>query len=992
MRYLKIVFLFIIFLSTGKAVLNAAVLTNQGNSLSNNLSTNALVFENEIDLQSADPDKNIVFDNYDEVVMQNFDKKNITQIKFIGNVRIRFDKNALKARTVIVTTSSNKVLEITAYEKVEFRYEGNIYLSDSLSFNPSTKKGVLKNVRSFLKEGASQAGPLSSSRGWYYHAKKVSLLSSDRIVLEKVYFTFTPAELPHYQFYSERLWYFKGEVIYALSDTYTVGQANFVWFPFFLEWEKFTGLKTSFGIEKRIGWYLMNSFSLKQDYGAYDFGLDVYERLGQYFTLNFNNSKPLGPFSAFNLAFQGANDTRVFHDSARDRYTQVVNVNGSNMIIQQLSWYYKTSATLDFKDSTFTFYWEDLNDPFFTSKYSQRRTKLDVIKEVIQPENNSFFSHDDTSPSVSSISRGFNFKQGTLDINGKLVLQRYENSAVSNSYLNDYYKFQVSEIQLPNISYSLGRKDLFKDLNYSVPVSKTLQISNKSYGLPMEEDVSNYVEMVSRENSPTNSSYWTNSENEFSTKNIENLSNSKIETPHPDFNPDASSTDTNFSLTSLPETRYSLITNQFTFYNFSSYISADVKYNSDEFVDTNMKPTSDSFSHNENASIGLDGLLINNLFSFNNSINYHNTKIWSTFSNVQYNNQLSSGYEINYQNSSGFNKSGALFTNTFWEINFPFSINNTYTYQLARTIYSYLPRQSSDSTSLAAGFNMFSQNLVYALSLSHSITYRLTNDIIDDYKDNMIARSFTAGTSLKIFWLSADTSFSLDVLETKSRPIYWSYDGFTNRLPSPNMRVNFTFQPPGELQPLPTISYVYDIIQKTNVSFDISSSYLVKSLYGFIFYKTEVLNFNSSLHWDFLNPRSTSFGITFSTTLWFDPYWKLTFSTGMRNTQIYRYFYENAAIFNEPYVEFWQNLKDSLNVFDYQGLKRGFFKVQAFHFDLTHYLNEWEMHMVFDLNRRVDNLKLISFWEPTIRIEFMLSGTQEQFPPFEKKFVPAQYQ
>jgi hypothetical protein len=91
-------------------------------------------------------------------------------------------------------------------------------------------------------------------------------------------------------------------------------------------------------------------------------------------------------------------------------------------------------------------------------------------------------------------------------------------------------------------------------------------------------------------------------------------------------------------------------------------------------------------------------------------------------------------------------------------------------------------------------------------------------------------------------------------------------------------------------------------------------------------------------------------------------------------------------------VEFWKNFYDSVNVFDYEALKRGFFKIQGFHFDIVHYINEWEMTLNFDLNRRVDQYRMLAFWEPALKIEFKLSGTADQFPPYEKKFVPEQYQ
>jgi hypothetical protein len=274
------------------------------------------------------------------------------------------------------------------------------------------------------------------------------------------------------------------------------------------------------------------------------------------------------------------------------------------------------------------------------------------------------------------------------------------------------------------------------------------------------------------------------------------------------------------------------------------------------------------------------------------------------------------------------------------------------------------------------------------------MTFRITNGIDDIYKDNMIARTFSIDTRLVLYWVSFYTGTAFNLLETKTNNIVFTLDCLTNRiLPGRNPKLTVQFSPPERFQPLPGITYIYDILKKTNERIIISSAYSIKDIYTPLIYWLESLSFSSSLNWDFLSPRSTLFTFNINTAIWLDRYWKLSFSTSVINSSIFRYFQENRQFFaqGEYYVDFWQNLGDSLNIFNYEGLKRGFFKVQDLYFTLTHYLNEWRMDITFNITRHVDPVRLIAYWEPSIRIVFTL-GESSPFPPYEKKFVPPQYQ
>jgi len=440
-----------------------------------------------------------------------------------------------------------------------------------------------------------------------------------------------------------------------------------------------------------------------------------------------------------------------------------------------------------------------------------------------------------------------------------------------------------------------------------------------------------------------------------------------------------------------PAPAYTITTNQLIWLKFVSSLNASFSYSTSEKVDTNGKPVSDSYAHSENGGIVFNGGFFNNLITMNNTLSFMNRKRWSSFEINFNNDQKYTGSELSYRGTLGFGQTGTLFKGSVLEMNFPLNISHSIAYQILRTTYVEKPLEINHSTSVGTGFNLAKNQVAYTLSLSHSVTYRQTNGVNDLYLDNAILRSASVSTGLKIFWFSASTGFTLDLLETKSNALELDFTDFTNRLRSGNPMLSISFVPP---QPIPTISYVYDIIKQTNVSVDLSSSYSLKDIKIPLFYNLESMNFSAQFHYDFLSPRATSFSLSFSMTLWIDQYWKLTFSTRVKNTKIFRYFEDNQDIFlpGEYYVNFWENLWDGINIFDYEGLKRSFFKIQGLNFDLVHNLDEWELHAIFNVNRKVDTAKQVSYWEPEIRLEFRLVGSSEQFPPYSKKFVPAEYQ
>ncbi len=938
-------------------------------------------FEDDISLKKINTTQSIVFDNYEEVFIKNFDEEKITEFHILGNVKIRFQNNTLVARKVIVTAKGDQVLEISAYEDVEFHYGSDIYLCTSLIFEPSKQRGVLKNVRSYMGSGAN-IGPMSSASGWYYNAQSVTILDQDRVVLEKVVFTTSEKLVPHYSFYAGKLWFFKNQVVYALHLTYTVGQSDFLYFPFFLRWEKGTGIRTAFAQEKRIGWYMMNSFDYSAPYGRYNMGLDLYERLGEYAFVKFNTSKAISNISRIQAEVEVADDVRLFNDPLGDRYTQLQDVYGTGQFtsIRQFSWRYKFNMDFKASDMNVNVFWEDMNDPNFSSKYNQSRQDTFDVKKLLQPDDNTFYLRNDSSflSTGQTLSRGFSINAGKFRLNGAWIYKR-QVASETNQYLNSRYKYMLYQRSLPNLSYTPTAITLLKSVQSKVPQSYSIALSNTNIILKNDRELQDYL--LGLNGKTVKGSVITNIKI--------SMTNQKAATVKDTGKNSISNMVTNRVISTNAPLLPRIVTNYYVFYDLNSSVNASLNFTGSETLNTNGDVTSDRFNHTESGSLSFNGAYFNRLVSWNNALSFVNRKDWTSLG-TNVNDTATSGYDMSLTSSLAMNKTLIAWNEKAWQLSVPLSLSHSMVYQLVKTISATRPREITHNTGLSTGLNMFKQQINWTLGLAHNLKYRITNDVIDNYLDNKLDQRLTANTGLKLWWLSASTSMSLNLLETRSNALELDYQDFTNRL-SGNPRLTLGLAVPNNYL---TASYVYDLIDATNVSLGLASRFAIQNLHVPLIYEMTALSLGANLSYDFLQKTSSLFTLSFSMNLRLTKYWKLNFNTSVRNTQIYRYFVKDISElpFGVTPLNFWTDLGDSLKIWDYEALKRGNFKVQGLHFNLEHDLDEWLLSIQFNINRRIDSIRMFAYWEPSIRVEFKLNGSSDQFPPYKQKFVPEEYQ
>jgi len=897
----------------------------------------------------------IVFESFDRVFVKNYERVAVQEVIFTGNVQIVFEGKRLSAQRVYVTIQSNtNILEIAAFDNVEFHDKNALYLADSFFYQPEKKTGRMMGVRSYLKDTTGT----TTSPGLFYKANEVEILSEKRAVFKKAYLTFTPAEKPHYTLYAEKVWYFRDDAIFSLHNVYRVGQTRFFYFPVFLRLEKVTGIRTSAGIEKRIGWYVMNTMDWSPSFGTMQLGLDFYERMGEYGFVRYVNKQPIGPFQQVRFFGETADDIRLFYDAQQDRYSQLVLVNNEWTTIRQWAWHYALEGTVQKENFALSFYTEDLNDPFFSKKYSSRRENFN-IQHILQPNENAFFSQSDNAPGYPSISRRFSITSPQVSLNGQWTYQRTRNEQVSNIYRNDAYRYYLYQVSFPNITYTLPTIPLLERVSFTTTSYRTNRL---------EQGGVSFFAVT------TNATEKALNTNRVGLTNEQGLV-------------------TNLSLGEEKAllVKEEVLSNTFEWASLSSYFSGNLGYNSSETLDTNGMPISDQYTHQENGSLSLQVVLLNRLITWDHSLNILNRKKWSSFELNYSNNLLYSGAQVDYTMRTSSSVRPRLGMDPLWSVEFPSSISHVFQYQLYRSIDQGKPREYSHRVDASTGISWLSNIVVYKLSSSYQTTYRITNGVEDDYINNQIRETIGGNTSLAVWWFSFSTGVTLDILSRRSASMVWRYPDITNRIQG-SVILASAFTPVSPWTYIPQVRYRYDLIKKTNVSLSFSSYATVGTWYPTGIYKMESFAYQANLTLDYLSPRSSIFSFTVGTSIWLQKYWKLDFSTQVVNRKLYRYNYTYAGIFNEPYVNFWQNLWDGINIFNYDGLRRSFFKVQTLNFGLTHYLNEWEMRVGFSIQRQVDQIRRLAYWEPQLKVEFMLSGTRDQFPPYTKRFVPEELQ
>lgn len=370
-----------------------------------------------------------------------------------GNLYVRFKKQLVSANLIRL---DRKRKELFGEGNAMIREGDRVIVGDKFYFNAETKYGVVYNAQTYIKP-------------YYYFGDKIKKIGERAYVLEGGWFSTCDAPSPHYKFAVSKAWLYQDIRLIALDVTYKVSDYPVFWFPFLFHPIKGTGFWTGLGRDTRVGWFMQ------------------VENIGGFFhlpfRLTFDYYQRLGVASLFSKNWKGKNwglDTEggIAYDKPLDKDNSgrwVNTVDGNNNPNDNTGIYgdwkrefrYRFDAKLHwtvFHDeknkklgsTRISGNFDLISDAFFKSDFDSRRVmKIDIEKVYRQDEVN-FFNAG--SPQSRNWNLAITDKRGgsSLSLTAGWTWIPEQNKDARNIYANDYYKYRLSQVILPKLSYSFG--------------------------------------------------------------------------------------------------------------------------------------------------------------------------------------------------------------------------------------------------------------------------------------------------------------------------------------------------------------------------------------------------------------------------------------------------------------------------------------------------------------------------------------------------------
>ncbi|MGL5253527.1 MAG: hypothetical protein ACRC9L_00640 [Brevinema sp.] len=943
-----------------------------------------------------------VLDNADNILIQDYPDNKITEVTMTGNVRVRFQRNSIRAEKIVITVKNSTTIGISASGNIEFTLNSVKYLANSMYYQPVSERGILYDVRSTINAGIGD-----SSLPWFYRAEKATLQGANRFALENVTLSTSDARFDHFSIFAKKVWFIQGKVTVALSAQYKVGQAGFIWIPAFLQLDSTGIIHTSFGSDRRAGYYFVNNISITNKRGQFNFGFDIYERLGQYFTTKYTAPK-VGMLKEFDIEVNFANDTRVSYTNAP--YSQwllnqipIVSADGTttNFItsrdqISQFSWYYKFNAAIETNGINLKVSSEYLNDPFFLQKYSIRDSfagekSINTFGLINQGFDNTFNYGGDASPSKDTLEQRISLSVGKMSISTVINLGRLRNLEVANPFLNEAYRYDISSMTLPSISINpgslaLGSYDYKTNILISVVDSRGWSYSVLPYELPaLERRLAKQTQkIISRR-------VQTNQDGVAEVVVLTNLEQVKI--------------------TNKTE-------NPYTFFSISSSASFNASFTGSHTYgsniagvndpgNTNWRIINDTYRHSESGNMDITTSLFNGLVSIVNGFDANYVGQFSSFNTDITNNQRATTFSLRYRFSTTISSNFTWRDPDVTRMAVPLSMTLSYNQGLVNfnafeDLTTILEGNLNWTTRLGWEFLQWQRVSLFKINGEVGISERyrfptedqataISNQASPDpYFDNKLSSQLTVAGDFSFWWLSVGTRAVIDILNTRTN----TNTSFTNRFTSDPV-LTLTFRPDSRYSYIPSLSYWYRINAREDDRLDLVWNLSFKNihvpkLYPFIYDISEI-GFVFNYFHNFQNERDSFLRLSFVLSIRFTKYLTLRFESRMVNTDLDLYYLPAS---DPRSKNFFADLADSFKIWDITALQRTSFNIENFNFDLIHDLQTWDMRVRFSLRQIVDESRQVAYWEPFIGISFIMKGASSAsiFPEYTRRLVPNEFQ
>ncbi|HEO65090.1 MAG TPA: hypothetical protein ENI73_04380, partial [Spirochaetes bacterium] len=226
------------------------------------------------------------------------DKKGFRRVFLFGKVILKFNGKTLRADAVTIKIDENDdpIEAIAVGDILLTDKKGNRVVGVKIFFFPQIK-------RSLIHKGIAYARP------FYLTGERVNQVSDSKFIFYNGIMTTDNIKHPHYSLNYGKAWFYTDEFIWAEDVTYMIGNTPLLYTPFFFRSSVTTGIRTAFGFERGINWFLHNTlvyipgqtaeeslksipkigtlFSIRKHKVGMKFKADYYQRMGFYFGYEF---------------------------------------------------------------------------------------------------------------------------------------------------------------------------------------------------------------------------------------------------------------------------------------------------------------------------------------------------------------------------------------------------------------------------------------------------------------------------------------------------------------------------------------------------------------------------------------------------------------------------------------------------------------------------------------------------------------------------------
>ncbi len=888
------------------------------------------------ELESKKKDDFIRFKAESIVATREPDVKGYKRVFLFAKVEVMFRNKTLYADAVTIKLDKND-------DPVEVMAVGNLLLEDS-------KKNRITGKKIYYFPQIQRAiiyDAVALNKPFFLTGKKIHQVDSSKYIIYDGIMTTCNLANPHYGMTYSKAWYYDGQQMWAANVEYQVGGTTLLYLPFFFRSMESTGIKTAFGYEKGIGWFMHNTwvYKSKEDHYAMTIKGDYYQRMGIYLGYEFLYKKGTDMFS-FDSAI--AIDRSLKYVGGDDVFTNYFDQDGDGVPDESNNFRWRVKidgshglfSSSDGLNSAIAYGFKTQGEPYFQSQFESRR-KLDFdMWELLTLPTNALLG-ETTEQAMEGAGSGFGSTTGqeiyfslknklkglSVNISGNFtfLLQRDDTNLLSppnNPYKTSSYKNYKHITTFPQIDIAFA--DTFQIIGKDKPKTVAQKKSEQDKAKKQEET---YQKEILQDGQYKTLAQTT----EDSSSSSQNLDKDEYLPPE-------------------VKRKNKLVMNLPFIYSLGLNFAEKKYYN----TGTDNSLSSDIFNTSANLSINTPFTLTYRFLTFKvtNSGSIKNFTQKTKNASAE---QDATDDELTYTSWN---------TTLGGELEFHFFDEYKYLELIFGGGVTWSKSDRFDKIVYSSGTYQNEAGRSEALSVQASVTFLKTKFAIA-FADNL--------------YISAANQALIDAGTTTEDTVLKDQKG------------NLVFTTHSETFSFLTIdnSYTYSRRYNLDVSNLLSLNFKILDrhhLFGPLYLNS--LTHSVSWYHDFQNPRGSYLTSTFAINFNLTKDWSFIYQATSANKQLYRY----SDSLSQRYGysgsrNFFEDLLDSFNFFDKSKRERSYFNLEKMTFKLQHDLHDWMMEFRVDLYLKQFNNGPYYF-EPTLYFVIYLKALPSfRYPKIKHSFT-----